>query len=105
MTRYAKKMVNNRFYGTINVDGINVVERLIIEKKKSKAYVYKINEIDEFYQSIGSSITKTKGFSTGLLDNLTKVLIVQTSNFERQTMKNWIADTPHQIVHEFTKEI
>lgn len=87
----------------VEIDEVTVVERRIIESRQGKAYLFNIEDIDNFYQIIGSSITKTKGFSTGLKENLVSVLIAQTAEASRQTMSNWIPDTEHILVKEFTE--
>ncbi|AUS04474.1 hypothetical protein [Pseudotamlana carrageenivorans] len=87
----------------IEIDEETITERLIIETRQGEAYEYTIKEIDDFYALIGTDITKEEGFSVGLLSNLTSVLIAETSSYERQTMSNWIPDTEHVLVHEFTK--
>lgn len=86
----------------IEVDGETIIERIIIEERQGKAYLFKVEDIDNFYQIIGTSITKTIGFSSGLSKNLTDVLIAQTVGAKRQTMTNWIPDTDHVIVSQFT---
>ncbi|AUS06492.1 hypothetical protein [Pseudotamlana carrageenivorans] len=82
---------------------VNIVERRIVEQRQGVAYQFSVAEIDAFYQNIGSDITKEIGFSTGLKDNLTSVLIAETTSYQRQTMANWVPDTPHVLVNEFTE--
>ena len=71
---------------------VNYKKRNVIEIKKPAAYNFSINEIDYFYSIIGSDITKEVGFTNGLNKNLESVLIAQTIEAERHTMKNWIID-------------
>ena len=74
-----------------------------METRQSVAYTFKVMEIDDVFQSIGSSITKTKGLSKGLIQNLNDVLIAQTSQAKRQGMMEWIPDTDHVIVQKFSE--
>tara|TARA_R110000772_G_scaffold16390_3_gene46610 strand:- start:98 stop:544 length:447 start_codon:yes stop_codon:yes gene_type:complete len=78
-------------------------ERIILEVRKEALFSYKIEEIDSFFQAVGTDITMLSGFSTGLQDNLGVVLSMQTTLAERQTMTNWIVDTPHILVKEFSE--
>lgn len=87
----------------IETDGEIVTERIIVEQRQGVAYEFPITAIDQLFQAVGTSITKTKGFSTGLFENLTTVLNYQTKEATRQTMTEWIADTEHVIVTKFTE--
>ncbi len=79
-----------------------IVERKVIEERQAIAYKYTVDSIEEFYQLLGQTISKSTGFSNGLIANLTVVLIAQTGQYKRQTMTNWIVDTDHTIVKEFS---
>lgn len=87
----------------IQKDGVTITERKIIETRIGKSFNYSFNEIDGFFQMVGSNITKESGFVPGLINNLSTVLIAETSLFKRQTMTEWILDTDHVIVSKFTE--
>ena len=81
---------------------VNIIERMIIEKKQAKAYTYNMSLIDGFHSELGTSITKTDGFSKGLTENLKLVLIAETVKYTRQGMSNWVDDTEHVVVNKFS---
>lgn len=82
---------------------IEIVERLIVENRIAKAYTYKASEIDSFYSAYGSTISKIESFSQQQDLNKQTILLLHTSEANRQGMSNWVADTEHVIVLKFTE--
>lgn len=85
-----------------------IVERLIIEKRQPIPFIFSTSFIDTVFLSTGITISKTKSYTAQQNELKTIILIAQTktageNNTGWQGMNDWVKDTPHEIVTEFTE--
>lgn len=83
---------------------INVIERVVIETRQPIPFTFDSNTIDAMFSSLGTTISKTKSYTEQQNTNKTTILIAQTVQGNGwQGMTNWIADTEHLLVSEFSE--
>lgn len=90
---------------TKNVDGEEkeVVERIIVQSDIAEAFSYSRQEIDGFFSAFGITISKTKSYSEQQDANKITILLAQTVDAEWEGMTEWIPDTDHEIVSQFSE--
>lgn len=89
---------------TKNVDGEEqeVVERKIVQSDISEAFSFRREQIDAFFSAYGTTISKTKSYSEQQDQNKMTILLAQTVDAQWEGMTEWIPDTEHTIVSNFT---
>lgn len=90
---------------TKNVDGEEqeVVERIIVQSDISEAFNFEREKIDAFFSAYGTTISKTKSYSDQQDQNKLIILLAQTVDAKWEGMTEWIPDTEHEIVSQFTE--
>ncbi len=89
---------------TKSVDGEEqeVVERKIVQSDIAEAFSFKREEIDAFFSAYGTTISKTKSYSEQQDQNKMTILLAQTVDAQWEGMTEWIPDTEHTIVSNFS---
>lgn len=84
---------------------VDFVERMIVEDRIAKAFVFPNATIDSLFSLIGSDILKAENYTTQQNATKTTILIAQTISASAngwQGMNSWEEDTEHEIVTKFT---
>jgi hypothetical protein len=87
---------------------VTVNERVVIEKRQPRAFIYPSAFIDAIFSQIGTTISKTKSYSEQSNANKITILIAQTVSASDDgsgwhNMTNWIPDKEHELVDKFTE--
>ena len=82
---------------------ITVTERVIIEDRIAKAFTCKASKIDSLFSEHGGSILTTNDYTDQHDTNKLNILMLQTSLANWQQMDEWIVDTEHELVKQFSE--
>lgn len=96
----------------IELEGVMVTERKIIDKKYKQYFLkkaYTDEDIDGLFNFLATGILPTDSFMTEFRELNQNALLIDTQNIINENtpkygleVSEWIKDTPHVVVEEFT---